>query len=122
MENVWRDFRGALDMRNAAQSEGGEAELLNHFSGLCQQHLRDREAKGLRGLQVDHELERGRLDDRQVGRLRTLEDPVHVCGPLAGNVASVSPKDSNPPAFTKVSRWAMAGTLCWTASSAICGR
>src|SRR5262245_1284587 len=32
------------------------------------------EAEGLRGLEVDHQLERGRLHDRQVSRLGAVED------------------------------------------------
>ena len=42
--------------------------------------MRNREAERLRGLEVDDEVERDGLLDRQRGRLRTLEDLVHVGG------------------------------------------
>jgi hypothetical protein len=37
---------GCAEHEDAAQSGSGRKSL-NHFSGLCQQRLRDREAKGL---------------------------------------------------------------------------
>ena len=40
--------------------------------------LGDREAKGIRSLQVDYELELGRLQDRQIGRLIALEDAAGI--------------------------------------------
>jgi len=43
-----------------------------------QERRRDGQAKGLRGLEVDHQLELRRLLDRQVGRLRAFEDLVYV--------------------------------------------
>jgi hypothetical protein len=39
-----------------------------------EQHRWHDDAKRLSGVQIDHQLELGRLFDRQVGRLRTLED------------------------------------------------
>jgi len=38
------------------------------------QRLRDREAKGLRGIEVDHQLELRGLFHREVGGLGALED------------------------------------------------
>src|SRR5262245_9041888 len=38
-----------------------------------QQRRRDGEAEGLRGLEADHQLELGRLLDREVGGLRAVE-------------------------------------------------
>src|SRR5262245_53836920 len=41
---------------------------------------RNRQADLLRGLEIDHQLELRRLLDRQVGRLGSLQDSVHVIG------------------------------------------
>src|SRR5437762_944411 len=45
-----------------------------------QQGLRDRQSKRLGGLEVDHELELGRLLHRKVGGLGAFKDPVRVDG------------------------------------------
>jgi hypothetical protein len=57
-----------------------EHELLDDLICPQQQRLRNRKSECLRGLHVDHRLEPGRLLDWQVGRLRALEDLVHVGG------------------------------------------
>src|SRR6266851_1189428 len=68
------------------------SSLLDHLIRPQQERLGDREAEGLGGLEVDDQLERRRLLDRQVARLRTLEDLVDVGGstpkvcPQAGTV------------------------------------
>src|SRR6266404_2915184 len=46
------------------------------------QRQRDDQAEHLRGLEVDHQLEFGRLLDRQVGWGRALENPGDVGGGL----------------------------------------
>ena len=46
--------------------------LLDHLVRAREQHGRHFEAERLRGLQVDNELEPGRLLNRQVGRLLAL--------------------------------------------------
>src|SRR5271165_3529782 len=48
------------------------AHLLDHLIGKRQKIVRDFEAESLRGLDVDGQLELGRLHDRQIGRLRTV--------------------------------------------------
>src|SRR5215467_12648239 len=59
--------------------------LLDDFVRPREHRRRDREAEGLGGLQVDDELELGRLFDREVTGLGTFEDPVDLSGE-AGNV------------------------------------
>src|SRR5215467_5303671 len=55
-------------------------QLLDHLVRPCQERRRDREAKRLRRLEVDHQLELGGLLDGEVCRLRASEDPVDISG------------------------------------------
>src|SRR5881397_2132666 len=50
----------------------------DHLIRPQQQRGRDREAEGLGGLEVDDQLELGRLLERQICRIRALQDPIHV--------------------------------------------
>jgi hypothetical protein len=52
--------------------------LFDHLVGLGEQRGRHGEAEAVSSLHIDHQLELGRLLDRQVRRLCTLEDLVHV--------------------------------------------
>jgi hypothetical protein len=54
--------------------------LFDHLVGAGEQCRWHNDAKRLCGLQIDHQLELGRLFDRQVGRLRTLENLVDEDG------------------------------------------
>ncbi len=58
--------------RNARRSS------LDHLVRPRQQRRRDRQAEGLRGLEVDDQLELGGLLDREVAGLGAPEDPVDV--------------------------------------------
>jgi hypothetical protein len=48
--------------------------LFDHLIRTVQERRRDRQAEGFGGLEVDHEVEFGRLLDGQVGGLGALED------------------------------------------------
>src|SRR6516165_10228820 len=61
----------------------------NHLVSSREQAWREGEAKCLGGVEVDHELELGRLHDRQVGGLLALENPAGVNAGLAICVAKV---------------------------------
>src|SRR5579872_7047934 len=54
--------------------------LFDHLVSNGEHCRRDGEAKRSRGFDIDHQLEFGRLHDRQVGRPRPLEDPVYEIG------------------------------------------
>jgi hypothetical protein len=47
---------------------------LDHFAGRREEGLRRGEAKGLHGPEIDDELELGRLLNRKIGRLCSLEN------------------------------------------------
>src|SRR5215207_11274049 len=67
------------------------AELLDYFISAGQERVWHPKAKPLCGLQIDDQLELGRLLNRQVGGLGTLEDPTDVEARQA-----VSPRDAGP--------------------------
>ncbi len=61
--------------------DGGEADrLLDHLIRPLQERRRDRQAQGLRGLEVDYQVELCGLLNREISRFRALEDLVHVGG------------------------------------------
>src|SRR2546428_2690056 len=66
--------------RRPRRSVTGQPSLLNDLIRTDQDRLRDRQAEGLRGLQIYHELEFRRLLDGEIRGLRPFEDPVHVGG------------------------------------------
>src|SRR5688572_12337290 len=61
----------------------GDGSLLDDLGGLEQDVRGDGEAQGLGRLEVDDQLELPWLLDREVGRLRTLEDAVYVVSDAA---------------------------------------
>src|SRR5437667_9017217 len=59
------------------------AHLFDHLVGQRQQPVRNGEADRLGGLEIDHQIELGRLQHRQVGGLLTLQDAPDVGADLA---------------------------------------
>jgi hypothetical protein len=57
---------------------------LDDLVGPQEQRLGDREAEGLRGLEVDHQLDLGRLLHREIARLRGLRSPTSSIGRARG--------------------------------------
>jgi len=49
--------------------------LFDDLLGAGEDRWRDRQAERLGGIEIDHQLEGRRLLDRQIGRLRALQDP-----------------------------------------------
>src|SRR5439155_7329619 len=63
--------------------------LLNQLVRAQQQRLRDRDAERLRGLHVNYQIELGRLQDRQIGRLDAFEDSACIHARLAMHVRKI---------------------------------
>src|SRR5215469_695171 len=76
--------------------------LFDDLVGAAEQRVWDGEAERLGGLEVDDELELCRLLDWQIGRLRTLQDLVHIgCGTPV-HVTPVRPVRHEPARFYKL--------------------
>ena len=73
-------------------------DLASLNDSVCpvQHRLRNRQADLLRGIKIDHQLELRRLLHRQIGRLGSLQNPVHeICdAPVA--VRDVRPVGHEP--------------------------
>jgi hypothetical protein len=80
---------------------GGEPSLFDHLVGCLQEWLRDGEAKRLRSLEIDDQLEFGRLLDRQVTGLGTFEDTIDIPAASRNMSASSGPYEINPPSLAK---------------------
>ena len=69
----------------------GQVRLLDHLGRLQEERRRNREAHGLRRLEVDDEVELHGLLDGQLSRPRTLENFVHEAGRAPEEVGDVRP-------------------------------
>ena len=73
-----------------------------HHSVRSHQHIRrDRQTNLLSGFQIDDELEFRRLLDREVRRLCTFENLVHVRGGTAIHIGKAHSVAHKPPGFDK---------------------
>ena len=96
---------------------------LNDVVGPAQQRLRDRQAERLGCLEVDHQLELGRLLDRQFGRFCALQDFIDENrGPLEGNPRLAKFRDklyviSNRPGGSFIVVRLIENILCWLVSA-----
>src|SRR5688572_31180177 len=81
----------------AAQPAGPRTSLFDHLIRSLQERWRDRQAEALGGSPVDHQLEGGGLQHRQVGRLGTLEDLVDVTGGAPVQLDRIGPVGQQGP-------------------------
>src|SRR5262249_30237219 len=71
--------------------------LLDHVVGAEEDRWRDGQPERLGGLEIDDQFERGRSLDRQIGRLRPLQDPVDEVGLPPANLRSARPIGQQHP-------------------------
>jgi hypothetical protein len=64
--------------------------------GRRQERGREGDAECLRGLEVDHHVELGRVLDRQVARLRAFQDAIDIVGSAPERVGLVDPVGHQP--------------------------
>src|SRR5205085_6211788 len=79
--------------------------LFDHLVGLSKKRRRNRYAEGFQRLQIDHELELGGLNDRQICRLGAFENPAGVDADLMiriRNARSVAHQATNGGAVAKL--------------------
>jgi hypothetical protein len=73
----------ALGAKNRPHALQQTALLFDDLVGAAEQRDRDRDTERFGGLEVDHELEPGRLLDGQIARPLTLENAAGVMAGLA---------------------------------------
>src|SRR6516162_6111803 len=104
---LWHDTRQVPSQRGGA-SLGRSRQLLandvsfDHLVGDREQLVWNLDAERLSGLEVNHQLELGRLLDRQIGRLRTSKYLVYeaYCAPI--QITKRSPIRHQPPSLGKL--------------------
>src|SRR5205823_2493706 len=92
--------------RNPAccQNRSFARRSFDHLVGAGEKGLRHRQAERLRGLNVDDQLELGRLLDRQIGRLGAFEDLAGVSAqlaPYADETSAIANQAAGLDKFTK---------------------
>ena len=113
-------LRGAGAARGLGWKRGPPAPL-DHLIRPQQQRRRDRQAERLGGLEVDDQLELGRLLDGEVGGLRALEDLVHEVGGAPVPFGQWS-YDKRPPASTSSCTANIVGSLVLSQLAMMCDR
>src|SRR6516165_8974556 len=76
--------------------------LLDHLVGASRKSSRHLDAKRSSSAQIDHKLERSRLQDRQIGRLFALEDATGIDAHLTIRVVEVCTVAHQPPSCGKL--------------------
>src|SRR6266487_3170949 len=91
--DICRGPRSARTGLMHRSKRGVQVSSIDHLVGARVQYRRNVEVHGLGGLEVNHQLERGRLHPRQVGGLGALENAAGIDASLAigiGNVSAVA--------------------------------
>ena len=98
---VGRRGAGRADCRTEESAAVVEHGLLDDVVRPQEQRLRDRQAQRLGGLEIDDQLELGRLLDGEIGSLRSFND-------------------TSTPASTNCRKLCIVGRRCWRTSVATC--
>src|SRR5262245_9600755 len=85
---------------------------LNQLISLCDEARRHFETKCFGGLEIDHQLELGRLLDGKIGGVGTLQDLVHKRGGLPVLIEKARPVRHETPGFHTLPD----GVRCWQAA------
>jgi hypothetical protein len=78
------------------------SQLFDHLIGNVQQTKWHSEPKRFGGLEIDDQLEPGRLQDRQVGRLLAFEDSADIGADLRIDLPGNDSVAVKPPAAVKL--------------------
>src|SRR6266700_5335112 len=103
-----RSHQGDADLRadrstaylvSCIRVRSAHGNSLDHLVGGCKQLVGHCEAEHAGALDVDDQLELGRLHDRQVRRLRTLEDATGIGAKLTPRIRDVASVAHQPAGF-----------------------
>jgi hypothetical protein len=89
----------------------------DHLVGKHQQFVGNVETEGLGALEVDYQLKLGRLEDRQIGRLLSLENAPGIDAALTIPVCETGPVLIKPPAAAYSRKSNIAG-IAWRDANA----
>src|SRR5260370_38417332 len=70
---------------------------LNHMIRPLQERRRDRQAEGVGGLEIDHQVKSGGPIDWQINRSCPLEDLIHVVPSFAAHLPYIGARTSKAP-------------------------
>ena len=83
--------------------------LFDHLVGAREEQGREGETQSFRGLHIDHQLELGRPNEGQIGRLFALEYSARLDASLAVNLVDDWPVAHQSACFDKLTPWIYRG-------------
>src|SRR3954447_19659896 len=92
-------------------------QLLDHLIGAQQQRRRDRKAQYLRSLEIDDQLNIGRLLNRQISRLFTLENAADIGANRSVLIVDICAVAHQAPSLGKLTKAKDRGQLITTRKS-----
>src|SRR6516165_8052644 len=106
---AYRRLVPKADVSRCSKTSAQKLGLLDHLVGQCEKLRRNFEADRPGGVEVEDQLEFGRLHDRQDGWLLALENAAHISAGLLIQLRKVRPIAHQPSGLGKVTcgidRW-----------------